>query len=166
MNLQTMRLSNSRDVHVIPDAKARLITLALTSTARPSGTLVQPEQDHFDSRLRSLMNDYSDTALDQLAMTAYSADPLTGMPTAVTRYIPVTDEHGLLALEPAHADPPASVATHDHYHIRTNATFSPGAGTRYPARPKAQLRIRRMATPRGPVRRHPYPPEPPRRHQT
>jgi hypothetical protein len=43
INLQNMRLFTSRDVYVIPDAKARPITLALTSAERPSGALLQPK---------------------------------------------------------------------------------------------------------------------------
>ena len=129
MNLQTMRLSTSRDVYVIPDAKARPITLALTNMARPSGALTQPDPDHFDARLRSLMFDYSETTPDQLAMTAYSADPLTGMPTSVTRYVPVIDDQGLITLEPASPPAPAPTEPPDHYHINdfyhVNATFSP-----------------------------------------
>ena len=62
------------------------------------------------------MHDYSDTTPDQLAMTAYTADPITGMPTAVTRYVPVIDDLGHITLVPeAHETPPTgAVTTHGH----------------------------------------------------
>ncbi len=67
-----MRLVSTRDIYVIPDAKARPITLALTNLITPSGALHQPEQEHFDARLRSFMHDYANTSPDQLAMTSYT----------------------------------------------------------------------------------------------
>jgi hypothetical protein len=47
----TMKLVTTRDIYVIPDAQARPITLALNNTAKPSGGLLQPDQDQFDARL-------------------------------------------------------------------------------------------------------------------
>ncbi len=135
LDLQTMHLITLRDVYVFPDAKARPITLALTNTARPSGSLEQPEQDHFNTRLRSLMNDYSDATPDQLAMTAYTADSLTGMPNAITRYVSVIDEHGLITPAPEPAAAPAT-PTPDHDHIRTPTTFSPAPANAVLHRPK------------------------------
>ena len=75
------------------------------------------------------MHDYSGTTPDQLAMTAYSADPLTGMPTTIIRYVPVTDAQGLITLEPERSTTPTPTATLDHYHnddhYHRHATFSP-----------------------------------------
>ncbi len=53
------------------------------------------------------MFDYSNITPDQFAMTSYTADPLTGMPTTVTRHVPVIDDDGLISLEPTQVRPHA-----------------------------------------------------------
>ena len=71
------------------------------------------------------MFDYSNTTPEQMVMTIYSADPLTGMPTAVTRYMPVTDEHGHITLAPEPTGPEAAAPAASPPTSTPQTTFSP-----------------------------------------
>jgi hypothetical protein len=101
----------TRNVHVLHEANAHPLALALNGTLRPAGTLFEPAADAVEARLSGLLADHTHTPQDDLAVTVLALNPTTGMPASTYRIVPSLDSTGAIVLTPEATTPPdAAVA--------------------------------------------------------
>ena len=105
--LGSLRLRLVRSAAVLDDAASRAVLLSGSALATFRGSMVDPSAAALHERLSSLLADYGTIPPADLDMVVYKADPRTGVPTAVTRYVPAIDDLGELVMQPAPAPAPA-----------------------------------------------------------
>jgi hypothetical protein len=142
----------TRDVHVLPDILYRPILAALSNIIKPAGALSNPSPAAFDSKLRSLMFDYTTISAADLHMTVIALDPLTGLPTSAIRLFPSVDSSGTIYLAEALAPTPAAAPVRPATHGAPLAPPPPHAILRGPKLSPAFAAAFRLLPPDTPIR--------------
>jgi hypothetical protein len=95
-NLRSFKLNVVADVSFSSDAKACSLLLARSALYRPRGDLATPEADAYTARLQSLL-----AWLPDDSTAAVNHDPVIGLPTSITQYVPrLASDGSLLMLAP------------------------------------------------------------------